>query len=211
MANSADGLTLREQLGGSRDPDFEVKLPLGWERLAPDDATRDRFDATLKQRLMEAQRPDAYAQLRTMLHESFKGMQQEGAIAFYAATQDTEETLWMPGSMIASIRRPPPGATLDELVRHAIREYSATPLFGDKRFVRFEKEKTIKLEGSSIIQTSITYLTPIPGTGRRRGLQFNATFGRSVGVSGDEERIKAYRAAFDLIVSTLRWQPPRSS
>lgn len=210
MTSNASGTSLREQLGGSPDPDFEVKLPSGWERLPPDETTRQRFDAALKKRLMEAHRPDVYAQARTMLQESFKAMQTEGAVALYAATQDAEDTLWLPGSIIASVRRPPTGGTLDDLVRHAIREYGAAPLFGDKRFVRFEREKKVDVENSAIIQTSIIYLTPIPGSGRRRGLQFNATFGRSVDVDENDSRISAYKATFDLIVSTLRWTPPTS-
>ena len=40
---STDGLSLREQLGGSADPDFEVKLPAGWERRTPDEADRVRM------------------------------------------------------------------------------------------------------------------------------------------------------------------------
>lgn len=207
---STDGLSLREQLGGSADPDFEVKLPAGWERRTPDEADRVRMEAGMKQRLMEAHLPDVYAKLRGMLAESYEAMQKNGVIAYYAATQTTD-TIGLPGTMVASIRKPPAGGTLDDLVRHAIREYGATPLFGDKRFVRFERERTTRIDDGAIVQDSITYLTPVPGSGRRRALEFHATFARPVDSSGDEEQVKLYKSTFDLIVSTLRWIPPSSS
>lgn len=200
----AEGLTLREQLGGSSDPDFEIKLPVGWERRSPDDGDRRAMETVLKRRLMAEHRPDIYAKLAGMVSQSYEAMQKQGAIAFYAPTQ-AEPTSMVPGSMIASMCRPPGGGTLDDLVRYAIREYGAKPLFGDKRFARFEREKVVELEGASFTQTSIVYMTPIPGSYRRRGLQLNATFGRPLEVPAEDEKVQLYRATFDLMVSSLRW------
>ncbi|NYF98791.1 protein TPRXL [Janibacter cremeus] len=208
--HSGEGSTLREQLGGTPDPDFEIKLPTGWERRSPDDADRERFEAGLKQRFMRMQRPDLFAQVREMLRESYDGMRREGAIAFYTATGESQDTAWVPGSLVVSLRRPPTGETLDGLVKHAIREYGAAPLFGDTRFVRFEQQKKVTVEGGTIAQTTIVYLTPIPGSKRRRALQFTASFGRPVEAPTDDERGRAYTSLFDLMVSTLRWHPPTS-
>lgn len=98
MLSNSGGSTLREQLGGTPDPDFEIKLPTGWERRTPDDADRERFEAGLKQRFMRMQRPDLYAQMRGLLRESYTGMQREGAIAFYTATGESQDTALPPRS-----------------------------------------------------------------------------------------------------------------
>lgn len=211
MTGVTRGPTLREQLGGSPDPDFELQLLPGWERRSPDDGDRERLEAAMKARFMSIQRPDLHAYARDLLRESYQAMQKEGAVAFYAATAQADDTIWIPGSIIVSVRRPPAGATLDDLVRHAIREYDAAPLFDDKRFVRFEREKTLTLEDTQVLQTSIVYLTPIPGAKRRRALQFTAAFGRSPGVPSDDKRIAMYKSAFDLVISTLRWHMPERS
>lgn len=210
MSSGTNGQSLREQLGAKPDPDFEVKLPPGWERRSADAADRDRFEAALKHRAMQAHRPDLFAKLRSMLHESYAGMQREGVLAYYAATDDTENTFWIPGSLVATVRRPEAGGTLKDLVTQAIRDHGATPLFGDKRFVRFEREKQLQLDGSTIVQTSVIYLTPMPGSRQTRALQLTAGFGREVGVPADDPKVKAYKRTFDLIVSTLRWLPPAS-
>lgn len=139
---AAGGPTLREQLGGSSDPDFEIKLAAGWERRTPDEADRQDLLAGLKEQTMGAHRPEIYAKLSGMVKESYEAMQSQGALAFYAPTR-VERGAIVPGSMIATICRPPDGGTLDGLVRHAVREYGATPLFGDKRFVRFARERTL--------------------------------------------------------------------
>ena len=210
MPNPTSGLTLREQFGTKADPDFEIKLPLGWERRTPDDADRKQMKGALKQRLMDEHQPDTYARLSGMLTESYDVMQKQGAIAFYAPTQVTGTSV-VPGSMIASICKPPAGGSLDELVRHAVTEYAAAPLLGDKRFIRFERERTTPIEGESITQTSITYLTPVPGSQRRRALQFIATFARPLDVPATDEKVLMYAATFDLMVSTLRWRAAATS
>lgn len=204
---AAGGPTLREQLGGSSDPDFEIKLAAGWERRTPDEADRQDLLAGLKEQTMGAHRPEIYAKLSGMVKESYEAMQSQGALAFYAPTR-VERGAIVPGSMIATICRPPDGGTLDGLVRHAVREYGATPLFGDKRFVRFARERTLDVGDSSIVQTSIVYTTPIPGSGHRRGLQFVASFARPPEVPADDEKVRMYAATFDLMVSTLRWRTP---
>lgn len=205
------GPTLREELGATPDPDFELKLPEGWERRSPDEEDQERFEAALKARLMKLQRPDLFAPARAMLRESYAAMRRGGAIAFYAATGGSEDTLWIPGSVVVSVRRPPSGGTLDDVVRHAIREYGAEPLFGDKRFIRFEREKVVALEESSVLQATVVYMTPIPGSQRRRALQFTASFGRPVETPADDETSKMFKSTFDLMVSTLRWLEPDSS
>lgn len=210
MPDPTGGLSLREQLGSKPDPDFEIKLPVGWERRTPTQDDREQLSRELRERLLTAQRPEIYARLSSLLNESYDAMQKQGAIAFYAPTRASATTM-VPGSLIASIVRPPAGGSLDELVRHAVTQYGATPLLGDKRFIRFERERTTAIEGESITQTSITYLTPVPGSGRRRALQFIATYARPPETPAEDETVRMYAATFDLMVSTLRWRAPATS
>lgn len=211
MGHADSGTTLREEIGVAQDPDFELKLLPGWTRRTADDADLKTQEDALRKRFMESHRPDLYAHARAMLRESHDAMRRAGAIAYYVATEDSEETLWIPGSIVVSLQRPPTGGTLDDLVRLAISKHGATPLFDDKRFIRFEQERNRKIQGGTITQTTINYLTPVPGSHRRRALQIAASFGRPVDVPSDDEKVRALKFAFDACVSTLRWRSPAES
>src|SRR5690606_12967053 len=93
----SNGMTLREQLGVSAEPDFEIDLPPGWERRDVGDDDRTSLEAALRQKFLSAQRPDLYAGMRAMLDSAYTGMASAGAIAYYAATTGDENTLWIPG------------------------------------------------------------------------------------------------------------------
>ena len=199
---------LRAELGAPTVPDFEMTLPPGWTRKPVDDATLDDMLARLRDRLMKQHQPQAYAQLRGLVKESFASMKKDGAFAFFSATEEDDSTLWIPASIIASERRGEAGQSLDDLARMLITEYDATPLREDKRTMRFERERTVRLGTETVISQSIVYLTPIPGTGRRRALQLVAGFGRTPGESADDPYLLEMKRLFDTCVSTLRWQAP---
>lgn len=192
-------------------PDFEMTLPPGWTRKPVDDATLDDMLARLRDRLMKQHQPQAYAQLRGLVKESFASMKKDGAFAFFSATEEDDSTLWIPASIIASERRGEAGQSLDDLARMLIREYDATPLREDKRTMRFERERTVRLGNETVISQSIVYLTPIPGTGRRRALQLVAGFGRTPGESADDPYLLEMKRLFDTCVSTLRWRAPSTA
>src|SRR5690606_17616394 len=128
-----------------------------------------------------------------------------GAIAYYTATTGDEDTLWIPGSIVVSTRTATPDVSLDQMVSHAIREFGAQPLFGNKRFIRFERDEIVTVGDSSIGLTSIDYLTPIPTTARHRALQFTATVARPIEASVDDEQVVASKQLYDACISTLRW------
>ncbi|MBC7277340.1 protein TPRXL [Nocardioides sp.] len=207
MVGNDDG-SLRDLLGANKDPEFHLKLMDGWERHVPDQADRDAIDAELKQRFMAANRPDLHGMLRAQMDQAFTLMKQQSVIAYFSATGETASKAYIPGTMFATIRRTPNGESLDGYVTQAIREYGAKPLYGDKRFIRFERESTKQFEGGSIVMTSIVYVTPIPGSNRRRGLQLTASIARPVEMTAADPKFVAWKAAFDLCVSTLRWSPP---
>ncbi|GGR60128.1 hypothetical protein J2S40_004364 [Nocardioides luteus] len=200
--------SLRESLGVMPDPDFDMKLPPGWSRREVDDQTFDTMVSGLKRRLMQEHRPELYAETRRMLKRSFDDMRQNGAFAFFVATDQDPSTLWMPASMVASIRRPEPGSSLDDLARNLIVNYGATPLMGDVRTLRYEQEKHIKLGADSIVSRTVTYLIPVPGTKRRRALQIVAGLSTPLEMSGEDPYVVSTKFLFDSCVSTVTWQPP---
>lgn len=206
--SAGSGMTLREQLGLSAEPDFEIDLPAGWERRDVGDDDRNALTAALRKRFLSMQRPDLYAVVHKLVDDSYAAMTSAGAVAYYAATTGDENTLWIPGSIIVSTRTATADISLDQMVTHAIREFGAEPLFGDKRFIRFERDEIVTVGEASIGLTTIEYLTPIPTTRRRRALHFTATVGRPVEAGPDDEQVVASKQVYDACVSTLRWLAP---
>lgn len=210
MSSVSEAISLREMLGASKDPEFEIKLLPGWERRTPDEGDRNQLSMSLKSRLDDLKRPDLYGVVSKMVDESYDAMNQQSVIAYYAPTHVEDAATLIPGSLMASIRRSPNGGSLDELMASLIRDHGARPLFDDKRFVRFEREKTVTIDESTVCQNTLIYLTPVPGTNRRRALQFTASFIRPVESSGEDKLVKSWKFAFDACVSTLRWLPSTS-
>ncbi|GGH42873.1 protein TPRXL [Microbacterium album] len=199
--------SLREALSIPPDPPFEMDLPPGWSRREPDDDTLRDMLAELRQRAMRHQRPDLYAHLKPALEASFEDMRGAGVFAFFSPADPDPGTLWLPTSISASIRRAEPGETLDALVRTLVRQYGAQPLLDDRRTLWFEREETRRAADGSIVAHSRVYLTPMPGSRRRRALQLVAGFGRDPQTPADDPALERLRGLLDACVSTVRWYP----
>lgn len=214
--SGADGLndrpermSLREQLGGAPDPDFELSLPTGWVRREPGEADREELVSTLRTRLMQGHRPDLLARMQPLIDDAFQKMADESVIAFFTPGSGDDTALAIPGSLVASLRRTPAGdANLDPMIRSLVREAGATPLLGDKRFLRLERERTVTMEDGQLRQTTVVYLTPVPGSDHRRALQLTATVLHPVDAPDDDEPFVLMKTLFDLCVSTLTWKQP---
>lgn len=204
-------VSLRELLGAAPEPDFELTVPKGWERVSVDEAGESMLTRRLKQRSMQTGRPELQVLVGRMLRESFEGMRSNGAVAAFMPVSQVEDGLYLPASIIAVIRRSTPDSPLDAYAQQAIRQYAAQPLFGDLRTLRFETESEQEVDGQPIVISSSHYLTPMPGTRRKTALELMATYGRPVNVSRDAERIVAIHGLFDICASTLRWVPPRGA
>lgn len=204
-------VSLRDELGGKPDPDFSLRLLPGWTRWTPDGDQMKKMGRQVRDRLAAVGRPDLAPEAHGMVLSSFKELRQQNVIAVFSATEDRDDTIWMPGSMLATIRRAGPDHNLDELVVHLIREYGAEPLLGDKRFVRYKRERQRELPDGQARVTMIEYMTPIPTSNRRRALCLTASYGVPMTVPADDERLQAYEMAFDAMVSTLRWVPPKKA
>lgn len=199
---------IREAVGLQPEPEFDLQLPVGWTRQQAGDQARDAMLAVVKQRFMEQHRPDLYAETKRLVSQSFEEMERNGVFAFFAPTEPGDETLAIPASIHASIRRAAPGETLDDLARTLIHGKGATPLRGDSRTLRFEEERHVRLGTQTVVAQSVIYLTPIPRAKRRRALQLVAGFGRTVDTPADHPTIEAMKFLFDTCVSTLAWREP---
>lgn len=204
-------MTLRDELGVQPDPDFDLELPQGWARHGVDDESRARVLDGVRERCMQQHRPDLFAELRRQVEEAYADMRRGGVFAYFAPTDPGPSTLAIPASINASIRKAEPGRTLDDLVRSLIREQGAQPLLGDPRTLRFETERTARVGTDTVVSHSAVYLTPVPGTGRRRALALVAGFGRTPDVEPDAPSVQATRDLFDACVATLTWRAPAGS
>ena len=200
--------SLRELLGGTKEPEFELRLLPGWERHSPGEADRSAMDAALKKRFMSINRPELHASMRAQLDQAYALMKQQQVKAYFAATAETDSLAIIPGAIVATTFNAHSGGTLDTHVAAIIRDHGAKPLFGDRRFIRYERESTKTAEGDEpVIATTIVYMTPVPGSKRRRGLQLTATIARPLDMAATDEKFLSWKLALDVCVSTLRWVP----
>lgn len=184
--------------------DFSLELPRGWARFDIDGG-HDALLAGMKKRFIEGHRPDLFVEAKATFDKAFDGMRKNGVFAFFAPAVGDTDSVVLPASINASLRTSEAGESLDKLARDAIHRYGAKPLFGDARTLRFERERTIELGGESVVNHSLIYLTPVPGTQRRKALQLVAGFARTLDVSADSAPMVATRALMDSCVATLTW------
>jgi hypothetical protein len=199
-------MSLKAQLLGERQPKFRIALPDGWVRHEPTLETSEQLLRAARSRLMEAHRPDLYAQISAATKSAFSAMKRAEVIALFMPGPQTPDSLYLPISLTASIRRGPDGASLDSTVAQLIREKGARALGEDKRFVTWRQDSVQELAGGSVPTVSVFYLTPIPESGRKRGLLFTLSTPRP---DGDPETVDYAEAAitlFDHCVSTLVWE-----
>lgn len=196
--------SLRAQLGAPADPEFDLELPEGWQRRDASPETEQAMLQAARRRLMEAHRPDLFAQLRAELHESFAAMRRMDAIAHFGPGPETPDTLFLPASLIATVRTPQPGVTLQQEMAEHIRQ-GATSLFGDRRFVRDERELDQRIGTEAATQRTVVYLTPIPGSRQARALQLTLVITRGAELPADDPALLGMLRLFDACVSTLRW------
>lgn len=196
---------LRAELLGETLPDFTLALPPGWARHGVDERTRDEMLRDAKRRLMAAHRPDLFGQLNALTTQAFQQLESLETVAFFTPGPETPEEWFLPVTLTASVRRGPDGATLDDTIAHVIRSSGATPLGDDKRFVRWQTTERRDVDGTGLDATTVAYLTPVPGTGRRRAIQLTLVITHDRSAPGDEEWLVRILATFDLFVSTFGW------
>ena len=202
--------SLREELSGPGDPDFTLELPRGWSRREVNAESKADFVEAVSRTLMQAHQPMIMASVQRMLDEAFDGMRRAGAFAYFAPIDPPADAPAMTASIIARVRRASAGESLDDLVGGLIHTYGAEPLRGDYRILRYEEETNVRIESQTIVNNSITYLTPVPGARRGRALELVASIVRPVEMAADLPRLVAQKNLIDLCVASLRWTPSPS-
>lgn len=201
-------MSLREELGARPDPAFRLMLPPGWSRFAPDDESRERLLLRARQRMMEAGRPDLYVAARRMLQEAFGQMREARVTDVFAAAEASDDALTIPASIVVTRLQAEPGQTLDRRIASLRQKYGAQPLDERKRIVYYERESPRPTDAGTIIVHERVYITPVPGSRRRRALRLTASFGSLESTPADARALVAMRELFDACVGSLSWAPP---
>lgn len=204
------GKSLRDLLGAQPDPEFELSLPKGWERLDASVESQALIERRLSRKLMQIGSPDAmqaFNVLRNMFRQSVDEMRKQNVVAYFApSAADASTPFPVPASIVATIRSAPSAEDMDGYIKRMILEDGAEPLGGNNTLLRIEREN-IRGEGESqTVLSSTLYVTPVPGARRKRALELNAGYGRPVDIGRDDEQIQAVHAFFDLMVASLRWR-----
>lgn len=186
-------------------PDYRLLLPDGWEQLPADRAGVEELIRRTSAVFREQHRPELEAQMRTMLEVAYRKMLQAKAFALYVQTAAVETPL--PMSVVASVVEGQLGGTLDRQVAQLFRDKGAEFLTDDRSILRWEADVAARKEVEGAAAHVIDYLIPVPGTERRRALQFTTTIPVPTGVDVDVRPVvEGLVHLSDLLISTFTWE-----
>ncbi|GAA1941692.1 hypothetical protein [Agromyces allii] len=190
-------------------PAYRLILPQGWEELPAD---REGVGELIKRTsavLRAGHRPDLDVEMRNLLESSAKKMQAARAFAIYLQTETADSDAFpMPMSITASVVEGQLGGTLDRQVGALFRENGAQFLRDDQTVVRWEVEVAGKGDLRGASSKVLDYLIPIPGSGRRRALQFTTSIPLPANPDAEDEQVAAALVDLsDLVISTFEWDP----
>ncbi|KRB36724.1 UNVERIFIED_CONTAM: hypothetical protein OHV15_10720 [Microbacterium sp. SLM126] len=186
-------------------PDYRLLLPDGWEQLPADRAGVDELIRRTSAVFREQHRPELDAEMRTLLEVAYRKMLQAKAFALYLQTSAVETPL--PMSIVASVVEGQLGGTLDRQVAQLFRDKGAEFLTDDRSILRWEADVAQRKEVEGASAHVIDYLIPVPGTERRRALQFTTTIPVPTGVDIDVRPVvEGLVHLSDLLISTFTWE-----
>ncbi len=204
------GMSLRGLLGAQPDPEFELSLPKGWERHEASAESQALIEKRLSRQLMRVGSVDsmqAFGVLRNMLRQSMDEMRKQNVIGYFAPSgADLSTPFPVPASIIATIRSAPSAEGMDGYIKRLIVDEGAVPLGKNRALLRIERENVRGVGEEQVVFSSTLYITPVPGTRRRRALELLAGYGRPTDVPRNDEQIQFVHAFFDLMVASLRWK-----
>lgn len=203
-------MSLRDLLGARPDPAFELSLPRGWERHEATPESQALIEKRLSRQLMRVGSADAmqaFGVLRNMLRQSMDEMRKQNVVGYFAPSgSDVSTPFPVPASIIATIRTAPSTEEMDGYIKRLILDDGATPLGKNRALLRVERENLRGEGDTQMVLSSTLYVTPVPGTRRRRALELLAGYGRPTDIPRDDDQIQFVHAFFDLMVASLRWK-----
>ena len=199
--------SLREELGGGPAvPDFRFVLPPGWTTYDTTERTEKELLAKARERLRQTHRPDVYAILAGHVERALAAARKQGAFMMIMAGDDAPPWSVVPVTILATVTQGTPDVSLDRMVADAIERRGARALDGSRHFLRWSDERIVELSGESMGAHTVVYLTPIPGTGRRRALQLTATLAHAVDVDPrSDPQMTAWLELLDGCIATFAW------
>jgi hypothetical protein len=203
-------MSLRDELLGipaSTSPGYRILIPAGWEEYRPTEETERDFIKRADAPLRSQNRPDLSGQFRSMLRNAFASMRRNEVEVFYLKLPEREDEIPLPLSITVSRRVAASGTTLDTEVAALIRSQGAQGLNEDKTVLRWVSESTQSMGMEKVGTTTISYITPVPGTGRRQALHFAAVIPHPIGMEQEGTLLGEYIYMADVIMSTFAWEP----
>lgn len=187
-------------------PAYRLLLPEGWEEIPADRAGVDELIRRTSGVFRAQHRPELDAEMRTLLELAYRKMQQANAFALYLQTSPATEAS-LPMSIVASVTEGQFGGTLDRQVAQLHRDRGAEFLTDDRSIVRWEAPVSPRKEVEGAGAHVVDYLIPVPGSGRRKALQFTTTIPVPAGIDIDVQPVvEALVLLSDLLISTFTWE-----
>jgi len=190
-------------------PPFRFAMPPGWVQVAPTEATKQDELKQASAIFRRAGRPDLEAEYRAMMAQVSEGMRRTKVFTVYRQ-QDVPMEELLPLSITASALSGTDGDNLDDWVADAFRLRGAEFLNEEmKHIVRWVSEPR-RPQGAAPITgvggRTITYLIPVPGTGRSKALVFTSTIVIPEGEVIPEDSLRGIELLSDAMISTFAWE-----
>lgn len=181
-------------------------LPPGWTAHDVSKKTEEQLLGQARQRLMPSQRVDLLGSLQAQVAAALSAARDNGAFLMVMPGPETNENLFAPASMLAMVREGTADYSLDDVVTNIVQERGGIALDENQRILRWTEKRTAQTLDGEMGAFMVFYLTPVPGSQRRKALQLALTIAHPTSVEPDtDEMLRSWVTLMDAHVSTFRW------
>lgn len=197
-------MSLREELFGLAPgvPRFRMLLPAEWASFPVTPELGGELEKRAREVFARAGRPDLDGVFSAQLSSAMRGLEESGANYVFLPSERTPGKDPLALSMIATFVNSPDGS-LDGWIKTRVRSHGAEMLDPGGRIIRWH-ERRPGLDDETHRAHSI-YVTPVPGTNRRRALMLTGSTVIGADSPDDDEYAVAVRMIFDAMASTVTW------
>lgn len=183
-----------------------MMLPSGWVAYDTSEKTEQDLLAQARARLMPQHQVALQGMLEAHVARAMQAARDNGAILTIMPGSETPDALFATASMIATVREATEQYSLDDVVVDIIQRRGGQSLDENKRIVRWTEAGKAQISGEDVGAYSVFYLTPVPGSSRRRALQFALTVAHPPEIDIETDEVLAgWVALVDAHVATFRW------